>query len=179
MSDAMSVAILASATSFLTVAATLTSSLLREREKHANELRMDQERHKAEERASLASTRRDLYPRFVARTHAAEFAAAEFAALEGQAGQGKRAEWNAIMREVLDLYGAIVIFSSPAVREEARKYCDSLSRIEQLDFHNVHGCSTEFALAASGAGNGRAHAGRSAAGERHELASLGEGRPDA
>ncbi len=31
----------------------------------------------------------------------------------------------------------------------------------------------------SGAGNGRAHAGRSAAGEQHEVASLGEGRPDA
>jgi len=31
----------------------------------------------------------------------------------------------------------------------------------------------------SGAGNGRAHVGRSAAGERHEVASLGEGHPDA
>jgi transcriptional regulator with XRE-family HTH domain len=31
----------------------------------------------------------------------------------------------------------------------------------------------------SGAGNGRSQAGRSAAGERHEVASLGEGRPDA
>jgi transcriptional regulator with XRE-family HTH domain len=31
----------------------------------------------------------------------------------------------------------------------------------------------------SRAGNGHAHAGRSPAGERHEVASLGEGRPDA
>lgn len=31
----------------------------------------------------------------------------------------------------------------------------------------------------SRAGNGRAHIGRSAAGERHDVASLGEGRPDA
>ncbi len=31
----------------------------------------------------------------------------------------------------------------------------------------------------SGTGNGRSHAGRSAAGERHEVASLGEGHPDA
>ena len=31
----------------------------------------------------------------------------------------------------------------------------------------------------SGAGNGRAHAGRSAAGEQHKVASLGEGHPHA